>query len=156
MGSLLSCQCCFIYAWDHCFNHCKEPCDQSCIAQNGSKFQEERNRQSSDGCSNWRCSHGSHNHLGIGNKLGVTKTASVANGGVHWFNGIWMAFCGKYKTWSGALYSYTTGFHDAVFLTNTNYCLPNTHPLYYHHSSTNKRIGTSAPVVNTAASIPGG
>ncbi len=42
---------CFNCVEDHGLIYFKDPCDQSCITQNKTKFQEERNHYSADGCS---------------------------------------------------------------------------------------------------------
>ncbi len=69
-----------------------------------------------------------------------------------------MAFCGKYQAWSGAPNAHTTGFHDVALLAGSNYRLPSTHPFSRHRSTTlssnSTGNGTSAPVLNTAASVP--
>ena len=71
-----------------------------------------------------------------------------------------MVFCGKCQAWSGAPNAHTTGFHDAALLAGSNYCLPSTHPFSRHRSTTpssnSTSNGTSAPVLNTAASVPRG
>ncbi len=71
-----------------------------------------------------------------------------------------MAFCSKCQAWSSTPNAHTTGFHDAALLAGSNYRLPSTHPFSCHHtdttSSNSNGNGTSAPVVNTTASVPRG
>ena len=71
-----------------------------------------------------------------------------------------MAFCGKCQAWSGAPNAHTTGFHDVALLAGSSYCLPSTHPFSRLQSTTpssnSTGNGTSAPVLNTAASVPKG
>ena len=71
-----------------------------------------------------------------------------------------MACCGKCQAWSGAPNAHTTGFHDAALLAGSNYRLPSTHPFNCHcpttPSSNPTGNGTSASVLNTAASVPRG
>ncbi len=67
-----------------------------------------------------------------------------------------MTYCGKCNTWNGVPYAHTTTFHDATLLAGTSYYLSTTHQFHHHHSTNNKSIGTSAPVLNTAASVSGG
>ncbi len=71
-----------------------------------------------------------------------------------------MAYCSKCQAWSGAPNAHTTGFHDAALLAGSNYHLPSTHPFSRHRSTTpfsnSTGNGTSAPVLNTAASVPRG
>ncbi len=67
-----------------------------------------------------------------------------------------MAFYCKCNTWSGAPHAHTTYFHDAALLAGTSYHLPSTHPFHHHCSTINNSIETSAPVLNTTASVPGG
>ncbi len=71
-----------------------------------------------------------------------------------------MAFCSKCQGWSGTLNAHTTGFHDVALLAGSNYRLPSTHPVSHHCtatlSSNSTGNGTSAPVLNTAASVPRG
>ncbi len=80
--------------------------------------------------------------------------------GIKYFDGVWMAFCGKCQTWSGATNAHTTGFHDAALLAGSNYRLPSTHLFSCYQStapsSNSTGNGTSDPVVNTAASVPRG
>ncbi len=88
---------CFNCGGDCGCNHCKEHCDQICIVQNKAKFQEEKNCQWSDCC---RCSCGGQNHQGSWNnewnKPGVANFICVANGGVHCFDEVWIAYyCGN-------------------------------------------------------------
>ncbi len=72
-----------------------------------------------------------------------------------------MAYCEICQAWSHAPNDHTTGFHDAALLSGTSYCLPSTH-LFRHHctltptSTTPNGHGTSAPVLNISASVPGG
>ncbi len=71
-----------------------------------------------------------------------------------------MAFFSKCQTWNGAPNAHTTGFHDVAFLVGSSYRLPSTHPFSRHRSTTpssnSTSNGTSAPVLNTAASVPRG
>ncbi len=71
-----------------------------------------------------------------------------------------MAFCGKCQAWSGAPNAHTTDFHDVALSAGSRYWLPSTHPFSCLQSttpsSTSTGNGTSAPVVNTAASVPRG
>ncbi len=71
-----------------------------------------------------------------------------------------MAFCGKCQAWSGTPNAHTTGFHDAALLAGSNYRLPSTHPFKHHQTTTLSSNSTgnraSAPVLNTAASVPKG
>ncbi len=94
------------------------------------------------------------------NKLGVTNTAHTNHNGIQCFDGVWMAFCSKCQAWSGALNARTTGFHEVALLAASIYCLPSTNPFSRHHSTTPSfnsiGNGTSAPVLNTAASVPQG
>ncbi len=41
--------------------------------------------------------------------IGVTKTTRTNNNEIKFFDGVWMAFCGKCQTWSGAPNAHTTG-----------------------------------------------
>ncbi len=67
-----------------------------------------------------------------------------------------MACSGKCNTRNGAPNAHTTGFHDAALWADVHYHLPNIHPFHHHCISNNIRIGTSAPLMNTTASVPGG
>ncbi len=71
-----------------------------------------------------------------------------------------MAFCGKCQAWSGTPNVHTTDFHDVALLAGSSYCLPSTHPFSRLQSTTLSSNptgnGTSAPVVNTVASVPKG
>ncbi len=67
-----------------------------------------------------------------------------------------MAYCGKCNTWGGANHAHITNFHNAALLSGTSYHLPSTHPFHHHHSTKNISIGTSAPALNTADTVPGG
>ncbi len=102
------------------FNHCKEPSDQYCIAQNKAKFEEERNHASGGGCNGGGHSSGGQHNQGQGNyeqnKLGVSNTALVNCNEIQCFDGVWMAFCSKCQVWSGTPNAHTTGFHDVAFL----------------------------------------
>ncbi len=51
----------------------------------------------------------------------MNGTTSLANDGVHLFDGFWIAYCGKCNTWSGSPNAHTTGFHDAALLDGVNY-----------------------------------
>ncbi len=51
----------------------------------------------------------------------MANTACLFNSGVQCFDGLWMAYCGKYNTWSGSPNAHTTGFHDAALLDGVNY-----------------------------------
>ncbi len=47
---------------------------------------------------------------------------------IHCLDVVWMAFCGKYNTWSGAPNPHSTGFHgDALWMGQTNVSLPQIH-----------------------------
>ncbi len=69
-----------------------------------------------------------------------------------------MAFCSKCQAWSDTPNAHTTGFHDVARLAGSSYCLPSTHPFSCHLSTTpssnSTGNGTSAPVLNTSASVP--
>ena len=71
-----------------------------------------------------------------------------------------MAFCSKFQAWSGAPNAHTTGFHDVALLAGSSYRLPSPHPFSCLQSTTPSSNptgnGTSAPVLNTAASVPWG
>ncbi len=71
-----------------------------------------------------------------------------------------MAFCSKCQTWSGAPNAHTTGFHDVALLARFSYRLPSTHLVSRYQSTTSSSNstgnGTSAPVLNTATSVPKG
>ncbi len=90
----------------------------------------------------------------------MTNTACTNHNGIKCFYGVWMAFCSKCQAWSGAPNAHTSGFHDVALLAGSSYHLPSTHPFSCHCSTTpssnSKGNGTSAPVLNTAASVPRG
>ncbi len=71
-----------------------------------------------------------------------------------------MAFCSKCQAWSGAPNAHTIGFHDVSLLAGFSYRLPSTHPFSRYQSTTpssnSTGNGTSALVLNTAASVPRG
>ncbi len=71
-----------------------------------------------------------------------------------------MAYCNKCQVRSGAPNAHTTGFDDVALLAGSSYRLPSTHPFtcyqYTTPSSNSTCNGTSAPVLNTAASVPKG
>ncbi len=69
-------------------------------------------------------------------------------------------FVASVKTLSGTPNAHTTGFHDVALVAGSNYRLPSTHPFSCLQStipsSNSTGNGTSAPVLNTAASVPRG
>ncbi len=92
------------------------------------------------------------------NKLGVAKAACFSNSEVHWFDGVWMAYCGKYDTLSGAS-SFQCSHHWFLWchpFSLTSYPLSTTHPSHHHCSFYNIGNWTSASVLKTAATVPGG
>ncbi len=90
----------------------------------------------------------------------MTNTARNNHNGIKCFDGVWMAFCSKCQVWSGTPNAHTTGFLDVALLAGSSFHLPSTHPFSCLQSTTpssnSTGNGTSAPVLNTAASVSRG
>ncbi len=118
------------------------------IVQNKAKFHEERNCQSSDGCSNGGHSHGGP-HKGSGNyerkKFGATNTSSLMDFIVLMEFG-WLIVANAIPGVELPIPTPLIFMMLPFWLESTS--LPSTHPFHRHHSTNNNSIGTSVPVAN--------